>query len=601
MAQVTTTAGPIRLAILPFRDLTGDSSLSPLIMGFTEDLVINFSRFIGISVISYYSTAHITDLSDRSKIEQLHADYLITGSFRNLADGMRINVHLISTYNDQVVFAKEYDLQKEDLLSTQYEMLRQLVGMLQQQIDNDILSYSYKKKGVDLAAYENYLLGMDHVKKGGLENDQIARAYFEKALKIDPKYALAYTGLSLSYFNEWNCQLWDRWDVSRNGAQKYALKAIEVDPNDYVSLAVLGKTYLFSEEYNKAEHCVRKSLRMNPNDTGNLIQVAFSLMFLGYPEESIQLYLKAQELNPFHDDSYFAYGSNFYFEAGKFEKSLELGTKLDPSKYWTDFPTYLAAACYHLRDYERMWYYWKIYLDDFSKMIYTRKYPLEQEAIQWQINVNPYKKGTHLQPFWDYIKKQKSIEIKNSRQKPVASQRSSFLFEADTWQLDYKGKMVRIKDSKGLRDIARLISEPSQEFHCLDLMGSTYEHAQAIPLIDQQSKQEYRQRIQVLQTEIQEAEEFQHHDRIQKLRAEYEQILEHLSSSLALGGQPREAGSSVEKARSAVTWRIRSTIKKIGKIHPALGKHLSNSIQTGTFCSYQPEEDTDWEVVEGLS
>lgn len=79
--------------------MMGDDDVSPLILGFTEDLVINFSRFIGISVISYYSTVHIKSVSDRAKIEALNADYLITGSFRNRQDAVRINVHLVNNHN----------------------------------------------------------------------------------------------------------------------------------------------------------------------------------------------------------------------------------------------------------------------------------------------------------------------------------------------------------------------------------------------------------------------------------------------------------------------------------------------------------------------
>ena len=78
------------------------------------------------------------------------------------------------------------------------------------------------------------------------------------------------------------------------------------------------------------------------------------------------------------------------------------------------------------------------------------------------------------------------------------------------------------------------------------------------------------------------------------LREEYDQLVDHLSKSLGLGGKIRKTDSPVERARSAVTWRIRSAIKKIEKAHPSLGKHLSKSIDTGTFCSYSPEKEYDW-------
>jgi hypothetical protein len=95
--------------------------------------------------------------------------------------------------------------------------------------------------------------------------------------------------------------------------------------------------------------------------------------------------------------------------------------------------------------------------------------------------------------------------------------------------------------------------------------------------------------------EIDEAELMHDESRAAKLREEYEEIIEHLSKSLGIGGKSRKLNSSVEKSRSAVTWRIRSAIKKIEAVHPSLSKHLSNSIKTGIFCSYSPEKEIIWE------
>ncbi|MBN1446662.1 MAG: hypothetical protein JXA28_01925, partial [Bacteroidetes bacterium] len=62
------------------------------------------------------------------------------------------------------------------------------------------------------------------------------------------------------------------------------------------------------------------------------------------------------------------------------------------------------------------------------------------------------------------------------------------------------------------------------------------------------------------------------------------------------GGRTRTVAGTVEKCRSAVTWRIRSAMKKIATLHPSLGRHLEASIRTGMFCTYAPEKDIDWEL-----
>jgi hypothetical protein len=71
-------------------------------------------------------------------------------------------------------------------------------------------------------------------------------------------------------------------------------------------------------------------------------------------------------------------------------------------------------------------------------------------------------------------------------------------------------------------------------------------------------------------------------------------LLEALSTTLGIHQRSRRLGSVAEKARSAVTWRLRSAIRKIAEAHPALGRHLDNSIRTGTYCAYEPESPLEW-------
>ncbi len=152
------------IAVLPFKIIGDAVHMSPIILGFTEDLIINFSKFIGLSVISQYSTQNISDVSEKESVAQLGADYIITGSFRSFRDNFRIGVQLIRTRDNKVIFAGNHDETLESILSTQDTITQQMVNVLQQQIDHDLLSYSYRKESVELAAYENWL-GNEPIKK----------------------------------------------------------------------------------------------------------------------------------------------------------------------------------------------------------------------------------------------------------------------------------------------------------------------------------------------------------------------------------------------------------------------------------------------------
>jgi len=73
-------------------------------------------------------------------------------------------------------------------------------------------------------------------------------------------------------------------------------------------------------------------------------------------------------------------------------------------------------------------------------------------------------------------------------------------------------------------------------------------------------------------------------------------LLEEMRKATGLGGRDRRIGAAAERARTAVTWRLRHAIKKLAAAHPALARHLGHSIKTGVFCSYSPERETRWFV-----
>ncbi len=591
------TTQDITIAILPFKNVVGEGQHDPLFKALTEDVILNLSLFTGISVVSHFTTQHIdADVSD-DKLNQIGAEYIVYGSYFLVKDQVKISLQIIRNVDKRVVFATKLIKNKEAVFELQDDIIQQIVSSIQQQIDYDLLSYSYKKKDVNLVAYENYLLGMDKLKKGTLDSDLEARRLFEAALKIDPNYSRAYTGISLSFFNEWSCRLWDRWEVSKNGAQKYAMKALELDENDYISLSVLGRTYIYSENFTKAEHLFRKSLRMNPNDANNLMQVAFGLMYLGYPEESIELYKKACYLNPYHPEYYNAYGFNFYFEIGDYKEAVRLGEKVNWDSAWIDFPFYLGATYFNLGNREKAEQLWFSYLEQFKATIKNSGSDTAKDALTWQINVNPYQFETKLKAFREYIAdKIAYLPTKELKASKAHGLKGSFQKKSDLWQIEYDGKGIVVKDAKGILDLVKLIDSPNTEFHCTELMGTGLTESQGVEVIDNKAKKQYQDRILQLQDDIRDSEDLQDYDKAELLQKEYDDLIEHLSSVLGLRGKVREKGTVFEKARSAVTWRVRNTIQKIEKEHPTLGKHLKSSIKTGVNCAYKPELEVQWTI-----
>ena len=115
-------------------------------------------------------------------------------------------------------------------------------------------------------------------------------------------------------------------------------------------------------------------------------------------------------------------------------------------------------------------------------------------------------------------------------------------------------------------------------------------------MLDAQARGEYRERLKDLRAGLEEATRWSDAGRAARLREEIDMLTEQLSAAYGIGGRARKAGDTADRARKAVTSRIRETIARIGKEHGALGLHLDNAIRTGLFCSYQPDRSPDWNV-----
>jgi len=163
--------------------------------------------------------------------------------------------------------------------------------------------------------------------------------------------------------------------------------------------------------------------------------------------------------------------------------------------------------------------------------------------------------------------------------------------EGEVWTLRCGQVSLKLRDGRGTRILAMLVADPYREFHALELMEATPARGlgDAGEVLDEAAKLAYRQRIRELESEIDEAES--HHDqgRLERLRAELSFVGDELGRCLGLGGRTRRAGSAAERARVNVQRRLKAVLEKIAKYDAALGRRLSRSIRTGTFCSYEPE------------
>ena len=173
---------------------------------------------------------------------------------------------------------------------------------------------------------------------------------------------------------------------------------------------------------------------------------------------------------------------------------------------------------------------------------------------------------------------------------------AAMAFEGATWAVTFAGTTCRVRDGKGVRDLAVLLARPGEDVHCLELVGGTDVGGAAGPVIDQQARRAYERRIRELQSEVDDARAANDPARAERSEDELDALVQQLAEAFGLSGRSRATGSAAERARSAAGWRIRAALRQVADAHPVLGRHLQNAVRTGTWCSYRPETTVTWAI-----
>jgi tetratricopeptide (TPR) repeat protein len=189
-----------------------------------------------------------------------------------------------------------------------------------------------------------------------------------------------------------------------------------------------------------------------------------------------------------------------------------------------------------------------------------------------------------------------------------------FRREGDYWSVGFEERTARLRDSKGLQYLARLLANPGRELHVLDLVAAgkvaldtsrdpagsrlVPDAGDAGQLLDGRAKEAYRRRLIEIDEDIEEARALGDVLRAAQADAERDCLVRELARAVGLGGRDRRAGSASERARSAVTRAIRHGLARIREHNAPLGKHLDRTIRTGTHCAYLPDSrvPVGWKV-----
>jgi non-specific serine/threonine protein kinase len=287
------------IAVLPFADMSAEKDQDYFCDGIAEEIINALTSVEGLRVASRTSAFgfRATDADSRAIGLQLGVTSLLEGSVRKAGDRVRITVQLINASDGYHLWSERYDRELRDIFEIQDEIAQRVVGALQVALTPTERKALNKPKSRAPEAYEYYLRGRRFFYRLTQKNLEFGRDMFERAIEIDPGYALAHCGLAdcFSFLYLW----YQQRPEYLQGAERASRRAVELSPDLAEAHASCGLVLSWCEDCaDQAERHFETALRLNPRLFEAYYFFARDCFARGRLEKAARLFERAVEVRP---------------------------------------------------------------------------------------------------------------------------------------------------------------------------------------------------------------------------------------------------------------------------------------------------------------
>lgn len=322
-------ATPVRsIAVLPLKNLTGEANNEYFSDGVTESIITQLSRISELRIVSRSSTFVFKDkeIDPREIGKKLNVDALLEGSVQKKGNLLSVNVRLISTNDGRVLWTSQ-DFERS--VENAYELQDTISCNIAIELRTELCDKVSGPNTSNADAYQAYLKGRFQWNKRTGEGIKKSIEFYDQAIVLDSKYALAYAGLAESYVQ-------GIWHVPFNSkevlpkAEQSALKAVKLDDNLAEAHIALAKVYELQWNWSEAKREIQRAIELDPRNARTYHVQAFCFLILGRNGEANASIERARELDPLNlvintDKAQIFFQTNQTNEAfQQWEKTLEL-------------------------------------------------------------------------------------------------------------------------------------------------------------------------------------------------------------------------------------------------------------------------------------
>ena len=393
------------IVVLPFDNISPDTDSDYFTDGLTEELIASLSKLKNIRLVPRTTSMRYkgTNKDIRTIGRELGTRYILAGSVRKFQDNLRITVELIDVNNDSQLWAETFKGKLADVFDIQERVSKEIVDALRLKLSPNEKVVLEKRSTLNAEAFDLYLRARDFLYRMTKANIHFAIQLFQKAIEVDPRYASAYAGLSEAYaylflYFERNKTLLDKAIEASLKAMMYdatlseayaalALahyngnsfseattageKAIELDPNNFTGIWILGRIYHSTDRDKEAVELYKRVIELNPDFYSAFMDICASFEKLGEKEEydkylktSAESFVRYLDQHPDDARAHILFASTLV-QLGKIEEAKLKGAealKLSPDDALMQY----NGACFYARLNEK-----KLAIDLLKKSIST--------------------------------------------------------------------------------------------------------------------------------------------------------------------------------------------------------------------------------------
>jgi TolB-like protein/DNA-binding winged helix-turn-helix (wHTH) protein/Flp pilus assembly protein TadD len=337
-ATAPTMSDKIRLAVLPFQNLTGDPNKDYLADGLTEEMISQLGRLdperLGViartSVMGYKHKDERLDQIGRD----LSVQYVLENSLRESGDHIRLTAQLIQVKDQTHLWSQDYDYPVKDILYVEDDVAKAVAREIRVRLTSEKQAELAQSHPVYPEAFDAYLQGHYYFERDSDQDADMAAKYFARATQIDPSYALAWVGLSRACNWQVNTGL-----IPSEEGRRRALEAVEralaLNPNLAEAHSQMGRIkQQLDFDWAGAHASFQRAVALDPGNPEVVRSAAISADILGRFDEALRLKRRAVDLDPLNADSWESLAETEYFmgqldeAAADFKKALELNPEV---------------------------------------------------------------------------------------------------------------------------------------------------------------------------------------------------------------------------------------------------------------------------------